>query len=161
MDSIIRQIGAKHTLHIDQMGVLEAEAVDVMIGFTKPNDFVTHVAEVLQIDQAKAGAVARDVNDMLFLKIRDSMKKVAELGSVSPISSTPVTPTPVSAPVTAPLLTPKPAEMHSADLMLTQKTASVTPVPQPTTDHKQQTTGNQQPPKPQNYKADPYREPVE
>jgi len=182
MDTIIRQIGLKHNLHIDQMGLLEAETIEVMLGFTKPNDFTSSVMESLEIDQQKAGVIVRDVNDMLFLKIRDSMKKVAEMEAVSPAihtqdsatSATSDVPVPQpSATTTIPVptvpkpsqptqtLAPKLPEMHSADLMLTQKTASVAPVQQSTTDNKQQATGAPQSTKPQNYKADPYREPVE
>jgi len=161
MSFTVQQIGQKNKLHIDQIDSLNTEIGQVMLGFVKTEEFLPALMEMLGIERAQADSIAKDVNDMLFLKIRESMKKVAEMGSMSPTSSTPVTPTPVSAPVTAPLLIQKLPEMHSADLMLTQKTASVAPAQQPTTDNKQQTTGNQQPPKPQNYKADPYREPVE
>src|SRR3989344_1315550 len=131
----VRQIAQKHQLHIDQTGILEDETSAVMLGFTDTADYPAVLAETMDIDIAKAGAVAQDVNDLLFTKIRDAMKRTYEQKKVVPVV--------MSAPVaikTAPAVPPppapaaKPTEPHPADLMLTQKTVSVAPTaPKPVT----------------------------
>jgi hypothetical protein len=75
MLNIIKQIAEKNQLHIDKIEILEGEAVDVMTGFTPPRDFVASLVENLEVDKVKAEAVAKDVNELLFSKIRDSMKR--------------------------------------------------------------------------------------
>lgn len=195
MSFAVQQIGKKNRLHIDQVDALNTEVGQVMLGFTPAEEFIPALVEMLNLDRARANAVAQDVNDMLFNKIRESMKKVGEMGipktqppapSAPSTSATPVVTKPTPAPVQAvstpapsqPAAPPTPAQkpsppaqigpMHSADLMLTQKTAVVAPPPTapgaaqgasptPTTPH----TEKPQPPKPESYKVDPYREPPE
>ncbi len=149
MESILRQIGTKHQLHIDQIGALETETAAVMIGLSKADEFVQNLTDSLNIDEAKSKVIADDINQQLFLKIRESMKNTPKIPVPTPttttVSAKVVIPTPAFAP---PAPVAKPIEAHPADLMLTQKTVSVGPAASP-------------PVKPQPYKADPYREPTE
>ncbi len=104
---IIRQIAQKHQLHIDQTGILEDETSAVMLGFIQTAEFPQILAETLSVDLPKAAAISQDVNDLLFNKIRDAMKKVYEMNKVEPkivevpepqkpAPSTPPTPTPLA-----------------------------------------------------------------
>lgn len=136
----VRQIAQKHQLHIDQTGILEDETSAVMLGFTETADYPAVLAETMDIDQAKASAVAQDINDLLFTKIRDAMKRTYEQRKAAP-PATPVVTT-VKTTTPPPIAPPKPIEAHPADLMLTQKTVTTAPAT------------------PQPYKADPYREPT-
>jgi hypothetical protein len=198
MTSIITKVGEKHGLHIDQMDKLNTETGYVMMGLTDTKDFPAVIAEDLGIEPAKAQGVARDIEGMLFSKIRDAMKAFvappspvinssaskAPLSTVLPTSSTtPATsPTPSVAQVpaapapTALEIPPKiepvekkvepKVEVKPSDIILTQPTVAKTPdiaiktqAPASTTPGTPPTT-KPEPPKPQDYKADPYREPT-
>jgi hypothetical protein len=74
---LIPTLGVKHHLHVDQMGVLEGEITDVLVGFEQSKDFTANVMAGLGVDETKAAAIAQDVNEMLFVKIREAMKKNA------------------------------------------------------------------------------------
>lgn len=190
LDSIIQKVGTKNQLHIDQMGFLQSETKQVLMGFVETKDFPANLMETLEIDRMKADAVAQDVNDMLFTKIRESMKQ-APVGEKSvimpsslnsspkppmpaaptstpgatpaPVSTMPKAPAPAIAPVpamTTPSVPTKPPEMHPAEVMLTEKTVQVAP-PAPQSTAPMQKPAAPEAPKPAAYKADPYREPPE
>ncbi len=183
MTNILHSIGAKHQLHIDQIGELEGEAADVMTGFSQPEEFISNLKESLNIDDAKAQAIAKDINDQLFSKIRESMKRASAPAaptapsappavsmSVAP-KMPPAAPAPKMAPPPAPAqpaVAPAPAPMKpkpdlsGADALLQGKTVSspATQVQKPATPAAPAAPGTQPAPqKPQSYSADPYREP--
>jgi len=160
MGGIVKQIADKHHLHIDQMSLLEAEAGELILGLTETQEFVPNLMDSLQTDKETAEAVARDINEQLISKIRAGMGHPTSTPTpsvVMPSTPKPAVPepkpmpasTPMAAPTppTLPTLAPKPTiapDLMAADTMLAEKkTTSV------------------ETPKPQNYKADPYREPVE
>lgn len=174
MTSIITKVGEKNGLHIDQLDKLNTETGYVMMGLTDTKDFPAIIMEDLAIDQAKADAVARDISDMLFEKIRGAMGKTSENPTpAAPATNkilAPITPTaplvPEIAPVVsitkpnippaAPVITPTPTKIDPADMMLMQKTVAMPATPTPTSPKASQGTA----PKPGDYKADPYREPT-
>lgn len=123
IDAVVQKIGQKNQLHIDQMGLLQAEVTDVIMGTTEPNDFVPYMMETLQIDQPKAEAIAKDANELLFEKIRQAMRDGTPLTSST---SSPAQPsaTPASTPTSAPTPTVPQREFPKADVMLTQKTVT-------------------------------------
>lgn len=181
MSSVVQQIGQKHQLHVDQMGALEAEAAAAMIGVTEREEFVENLAEALNIDTQRSTLIAKDVNDLLFIKIRESMKNASPASSLTPrpqvsapapvtVATTP-SPTPTQQEVPPPptILTapaPKPQVTlapHPHDLMLVEKTVT-TPSTAPTTAPAVPAAPENAapiPPKPNTYNTDPYREPVE
>ena len=188
MLNVTQTIGTKHQLHIDQIGTLEAETADVMSGFTKPEEFAANLAVSLNIDQQKAATLAQDVSDQLFVKIRESLKQLYRQGGSSaptspqlsvsmpsqpPKSSLPSTPAvqPVQkplapAPVSSAVLTPKPQmplAPHPHDLTLVEKTVTTpaTPTKTPVPVAPPAQGAAVPPPKPTDYKSDPYREPPE
>ncbi|MDE1924999.1 MAG: hypothetical protein KGH79_02360 [Patescibacteria group bacterium] len=78
MLNVIQKLGEKYQLHVDKLEILEGEAADIMTGLSDPKTFVSNIKESLEIDETKANALAKDVNEQLFDKIRESMKKVYE-----------------------------------------------------------------------------------
>ena len=96
----IHDIGKKYNLHIDQIGDLADEIGLTMLGLTKPDDFVTHTKNRLQIDQNIAEQIGREVNEQIFLPIRESLQKLHEqkeaaggvVGGVETIPAAPATP---------------------------------------------------------------------
>jgi hypothetical protein len=130
MGTILRSIGAKHQLHVDQIGALETEAAAVMIGLSEAQNFVSEVAENLNVDEQKATAIVNDVNAQLFVKIQDAMKKGSQPSAVSvPVFKT-MPPAPAAqAPQTVPAaLAPRPVAIQTPSAV----PASTTPPP-PTT----------------------------
>jgi len=134
MSAIINTIGQKYDLHIDQIGLLNAEAGQVILGFTEPQDFPSSLQELLGLDEGRALAVAKEVSDQLFEKIRSAMKQPPVQQSVQ---NSGATPSPTQKPT-----------LPMADQMLTQPTVTP-PMAQPVT------------PQEKKYSTDPYREPVE
>ncbi len=72
----LQNIGQIHKLRVDQIGVLADETGLVMLGFTKPNEFIPHLAERLKIDKELVRTIAHEVNDRIFIKVRDALRKI-------------------------------------------------------------------------------------
>lgn len=202
MSEIIKTIANKHTLHIDQMGLLEAETGQLILGLTEPQEFASYIAESIKISAEQAIAITKDINEQIISKIRTSMGQPSGIhlsNSVPPLSKfDPIAPVhtggipassvvmpsssktdtppvlsptmpPVAAPtpVSTPSLTPKPGaipNLAAADALLSEKkVVPPPPVPISTTPGAPAASPapKNDPTQPQNYKADPYREPVE
>jgi hypothetical protein len=166
----LRDIGKKHSLHIDQIGKLEDETMLVMLGFFDPAQFNTQLEQQLLIPATDATAIAAEVTTAVFAPIRESLMHFLDMKRSDPATTTaptavapssaaqpaPVTPvaTPVPEAQTAaptpikPMLPPMPV----AEQLLTEKTAAIAPKPA--------AAPQEASPKPI-YKADPYREPIE
>ncbi len=148
MGAVIHSIGQKYQLHVDQIGALESETAAVMIGLTEPSEFVQELVDALSVEQPKAEAIAQDINNELFIKIRESLKKV---GSTPPPTAAPIaTPASVAAstpavnkipvrvipqtPIAAPTVpatapTPAPKPVAPAPISVTPTTIPPTPMP--------------------------------
>lgn len=154
MDQKLQEIGAKHALHLDQIGELSDEVYLVMLGFSDPSAFPQQLATQLRLPEDKAGAIAKEVSESLFIPIRKSMQQFAEERAVHSALVKEAGPAPVVAPApAAPIATPaapsapapvvqkaptpapttpsapivQPKELHPADMMLSQKTVTVAP----------------------------------
>jgi hypothetical protein len=73
---IIQAIGKKYNLAIDKTGELADETGLVMLGITHPDNFISNLAERLGIDKDTAGKIAGEVNNQIFAKVRESLKKI-------------------------------------------------------------------------------------
>ena len=71
-------ITKKNNLHIDQAETLENEAVFVMLGLEHPDNLVANIAKHVEVSEEKAEAIAEDLNREIFLKVRESLKKIFE-----------------------------------------------------------------------------------
>lgn len=78
-EKIIQDISAKHSLQIDQMGELAAETGLVLLGLTKPEEYVNNLSEGLKINTDKAREIAKDINNEIFLKVKNSLISLHKL----------------------------------------------------------------------------------
>lgn len=74
----LSQISDKHNLHIDQAGRLGEETVIVMFGLEHPDNLIPNIAKHIGVSEEKAEAIAEDLNREIFLKVRESLKKIFE-----------------------------------------------------------------------------------
>lgn len=124
MEAALQRVGQKHQLHIDKLGLLETEVVDVMIGATEPENFVPYLVDTLEIDQQQANAIAQDVNTELFEKVRAYMR-----GDAVPPAQTPQV-EPVRPYIPPPITNTTPAVTQQTSLAQpTPVYTSPTPVP--------------------------------
>ena len=75
---IIQIITDKHQLHIDKAGILGDEITYVMVGAEKATDFIRNLKVQLKLPDEQANAIAKDVNEKLFLPMRESLKETAD-----------------------------------------------------------------------------------
>lgn len=66
-------IGQKHNLPIPTISDLDVEMRYVMLGFIHPNDFTARI-KALGIEEEKARAIAHDINEQIFMEIREELK---------------------------------------------------------------------------------------
>lgn len=77
---IIQSISKKHNLHIDQMGELAAETGLVLLGLTRPENYIKNLGNRLNIDLKQAREIAMEVNIEIFSKVKESLKKIHGIG---------------------------------------------------------------------------------
>lgn len=73
---VIEEIGAKYKLTIDKIGDLSSEIRVLMIGATEPKDFMPNISRRLGVDKKIAHDITAEVNDRIFSKIRESLKRI-------------------------------------------------------------------------------------
>ncbi|KKT20812.1 MAG: hypothetical protein UW04_C0020G0003 [Parcubacteria group bacterium GW2011_GWB1_43_8] len=76
MNEIVEKIGRENQLNIEQIGDLANETGMVMLGVTHPNEFIGNLADRLEVDKEKARAIAQEINEQIFKKVRDSIRKI-------------------------------------------------------------------------------------
>ncbi|HVY73079.1 MAG TPA: hypothetical protein VG984_03475 [Candidatus Paceibacterota bacterium] len=158
----VQVIGQAHRLHIDQIGKLEDETMLVMLGFFDPEQFNIQLEQQLLIPAADANAIAGEINTNIFLPIRESLKRfMLEKEPATPTMSAAVTP-PVPAIQTPP---PMPAIQTPPPMpQVSSVPSTIASAPQPAAPViPNADAGLTQPAvvKPNSYKNDPYREPIE
>ncbi len=73
---ILLDIGDSFNLHVDKIGELVDETTLLILGFTKSADFVNNLRDRLEVSTDLAEKIAKDINDKLLFKIRESLKGV-------------------------------------------------------------------------------------
>lgn len=68
------EIGKKFGLHIDQIGELDAELIDIFLGNNTSSKFVSDITERLEIDEKLATEIGKEVNEKIFLVLRDKLQ---------------------------------------------------------------------------------------
>ena len=76
MNEIVERIGRENQLNIEQIGDLANETGMVMLGVTHPNEFIGNLADRLEVDKEKARAIAQEINEQIFKKVRESLRKI-------------------------------------------------------------------------------------
>ena len=69
-------IGRKYALHVDKLGELGTETGLVILGITHPSQFLPRLARKLDTSEEKVKAIAQEINNEVFLKIREALKQV-------------------------------------------------------------------------------------
>jgi len=72
----IKKIVDKYKLHIDQSGKLSEEIGFVMLGITRPDDFLDNLQDKLGISLETAGEITKDINVSIFFPIRESLEEI-------------------------------------------------------------------------------------
>jgi hypothetical protein len=73
---VFQEITTKYRLHIDQAGELENETMIVLFGAEKPTNFLANIQSALNISQTMASQIVNDINQGIFLKIREGLRQV-------------------------------------------------------------------------------------
>jgi len=76
MNEIVEKIGRENQLNIEQIGDLANETGMVMLGVTHPNEFIGNLADRLEVDKEKARAIGGEINEQIFKKVRESLRKI-------------------------------------------------------------------------------------
>lgn len=74
-DSLIKSISEEHRLHIDIAEILYDEIVYVIFGAEKSVDFIKNLKRQTLLPDEKINAIAKDVNEKIFLPMRETMKE--------------------------------------------------------------------------------------
>lgn len=77
---IIKSIEKEHRLHVDQAGRLADETASLMVGETKPKDFIKNIRKNVGTDEKTAREIAEKINEEIFKPIRESLKKIHQIG---------------------------------------------------------------------------------
>lgn len=98
-NNVVQEIGGKYKLMIDKVGILGNETGMVMLGVTHPNDFIANLARRLEVDKQTAHDIAQDINQQIFQKVRESLRKVHGMGDEKEASQ-PIPKAPLAASIT-------------------------------------------------------------
>ncbi len=82
-------IGRKHSMHVDRIGELQTEVMLVVLGLTSPRQFQEELMERIEPNREIALEVSDEVNEKVFIRIRDFMKKYYEGNENNPSEKTP------------------------------------------------------------------------
>src|SRR3989344_4656009 len=78
MLAAVQSVGTKYRLHVDQVGILEQEVGAVLLGQVTPQDFVPDLMKHVGVDRAVAAGITQEMNELLFNKIRGSLRQRVE-----------------------------------------------------------------------------------
>lgn len=92
----MNEIGKKHNLLIDKIGILAKETGYVMLGLEHPNDFVGNLASMLGVSTSEAREIVQDINESIFKPIREHLMQIHEKPAAPSYRSQTFTPRPPS-----------------------------------------------------------------
>jgi len=87
VDSTLASISKKYNLHVDQTGALATETYMVITGITDGAEFVDNVEKEVGIAEDVAVQIVTDINNQIFLKIRQLLQGEAGELETESISS--------------------------------------------------------------------------
>lgn len=74
--NVLQAIGKKYNLAIDKIGELADETGFVMLGLTKPKDYIANLTSRLGVSSDVSRQIADEINQQIFAKVRESLKKI-------------------------------------------------------------------------------------
>lgn len=95
----IFEVGKKHGLVIEKMGELADETGLVMLGMTKPTEYIRNLEKRLDVEATKAKEIAEDINQKVFSPIRESLKKIHGIPPSHKAAGKQIPPTPPTTPI--------------------------------------------------------------
>ncbi|OGI92725.1 hypothetical protein A2933_00710 [Candidatus Nomurabacteria bacterium RIFCSPLOWO2_01_FULL_46_18] len=160
------EISKKYNLNVEQMGILERETTMVMMGLINPNNFEMELTKELGFEKEKGHLIVNDINEKIFLKIRDLLKLMnTPLGAEPSLEPGPEIPASSNQPnLATPELNPPASvkgfgETKPAPSMLAQKLSGSFQIPSTKTEYSvPNVTKDEEKPVPQKPTVDPYRE---
>jgi hypothetical protein len=110
-----QKIGEKFNLMIDQVGELDAEISDVLLGSSQSKDFVSNIIRRLEIGQDVAEKITAEVNGGIMQVLRDQLKHAptnlpsqhADIEAAGGFTIEPPHPSTIPQPAEAPVHTPE------------------------------------------------------
>ncbi|MFY9462457.1 MAG: hypothetical protein WAP51_04630, partial [Candidatus Sungiibacteriota bacterium] len=72
----IYEIGRKANLNIEKMGALAEEVGLIILGFVPSANFISDLKTALGVNEEKATEIASEINERVFLSIRESLKRL-------------------------------------------------------------------------------------
>jgi hypothetical protein len=93
-DTLIK-IGQQYNLNVEQIGILERETTLTMMGLTSMNNFEIELTRELNIDKEKGAQIVKEIDEKVFLKIRDLLKLMNTPAGEDPKIEEETTETPV------------------------------------------------------------------
>ncbi|MDP3792429.1 MAG: hypothetical protein Q8Q89_01735 [bacterium] len=88
----IFDLGVKYGLNVEQTGLLGEETGNIILGFTKPEDFTKVLQETLQVPESDAKKIAGEINQNVLLPLRDLLKSAHNMEIKSEAGAVPKTP---------------------------------------------------------------------
>ena len=68
------EVGKQYHLNVEQLGILERETTLVMMGLTPTKDFGDELIRELNVEKENGYQIVKDINEKVFLKIRELLK---------------------------------------------------------------------------------------
>ena len=118
--SVARELMAKYGLRVDQGGVLEREIMLLLMGIENPNEFTQALAVEAQVDRTIISSIVKDVNDLIFVPLREEEEGKGARAPVAPPPQTAKPPVPAVRPAPVqvarePLVAPAHKEESAVD----------------------------------------------
>ena len=123
---VAQHLMKKYGLRIDQGGILEREILLLLIGIDTPDEFTQALVEEAKIEEQVVGSIIQDMNDQVFVPLREAERKNGTLPQEQNSAST--SPHPVTPPPAAPV-SPLPIRMAMPPVRAAQPLPSGIPLP--------------------------------
>src|SRR3989344_6758561 len=79
VETVAKDLMKKNQLHIDQGAIVEREIILLLLGLKDPTEFTQALAQEAQLDQQTVNGIVQDVNDQIFVPLREEMQKRGDI----------------------------------------------------------------------------------
>src|SRR3989344_2586937 len=83
VEIVAKNLMQKYQLHIDQGAITEREIILLLLGLKSPDEFTKTLVEEAKLDQQTVNGITRDVNEQIFVPLREEMRKGSAQQSVA------------------------------------------------------------------------------
>ncbi|MBU1179075.1 hypothetical protein KKB69_01950 [Patescibacteria group bacterium] len=73
---ILQSIAKENNLTTEKLGIMADETGLLMLGITHPAEFISNLANRMDLQKELARKVAHEINEKIFSKIRESLRKI-------------------------------------------------------------------------------------